>query len=99
MESWCEHWNIKINDDKNQAIYDSHRQRSVEAYLTLKGRQITFVNDVKYLCVIFDKKNTRRIHIEPIAVKVLRTFITIYLPFEKWALKRQYKINSVQSID
>jgi hypothetical protein len=35
-ESWCERWNIKICEDKPQAIYFSHRRRPVEAYLTLK---------------------------------------------------------------
>jgi hypothetical protein len=37
VESWCERWNIKINEDKTQAIYFSHRRRPVEAHLTLKG--------------------------------------------------------------
>jgi hypothetical protein len=36
MESWCEHWNIKINEDNTQVIYFSHRRRPVEAYLTWK---------------------------------------------------------------
>jgi len=57
MESWCERWNLKINEDKTQAIYFSHRRRPVEAFLTLKGRQVSFVNNVKYVGVIFDKKN------------------------------------------
>jgi len=37
-ESWCEHWNVKINEDKTQKIYLTHRCRKVEAFLTLKGR-------------------------------------------------------------
>jgi hypothetical protein len=59
MQAWCEHWNIKINEDNIQAIYFSHRRRQVEAYLTLKGGQVPFVNNVKYLCVIFDKMTSR----------------------------------------
>jgi hypothetical protein len=47
MESWCERWNIKINEDKTQVIYFSHWRRQLEAYLTLKGRHIPFVNNVK----------------------------------------------------
>jgi hypothetical protein len=58
MEEWCEKWNIKINEDKNRAIYFSKRLRRLEAYLTLKARIITFVNDVKYLCVTFERKIT-----------------------------------------
>jgi hypothetical protein len=53
MESWCERWNIKINEDKTRAIYFSHRRRPVEAYLTLKGRHIPFVNSMKDLDIIF----------------------------------------------
>jgi hypothetical protein len=52
MESWCECWNIKINE----AICFSHRRRRVEAFLALKRRHIPFVNNVKYLGVIFNKE-------------------------------------------
>jgi hypothetical protein len=44
---------VKINKDKTQAVYFSHQRRQVQAYLTLKGRHIHFVNNVKYLGVIF----------------------------------------------
>jgi hypothetical protein len=46
IETWCEHWNIKINEDKTQAIYYSQRLRLPEAYLTLNGRNIPSVNHV-----------------------------------------------------
>jgi hypothetical protein len=49
MEEWCEKWNIKIHEDETRAVYFSKRIRPVEAYFKLKGRVITFVNDVKYL--------------------------------------------------
>jgi hypothetical protein len=54
--AWCERWNIKINEDKTQAIYFSRRRGPVDAHLTLKGWNIPFVKDVKYLCIIFDRK-------------------------------------------
>jgi hypothetical protein len=54
MEAWCEVWNIKINEDKSQAICFSHRRGPVGTHLTLKGRNIPFVKEVKYLGVIFD---------------------------------------------
>jgi hypothetical protein len=47
MEAWCERWNIKINEDKTQAIYFSHRRAPVGTHLTLKGRNIPFVKEVK----------------------------------------------------
>jgi hypothetical protein len=40
MELWCEHWNIKINEDKILATYFSHWCTSVEAFLTLKVWQV-----------------------------------------------------------
>jgi hypothetical protein len=41
----------------------------------LNGRNIPFVNNVKYLGVIFDKRMTWRLHIEKIEAKAFRTFI------------------------
>jgi hypothetical protein len=41
-ESWCERWNIKLNEENTQVIYFSHRRTPVEAFLTLKGKQIPF---------------------------------------------------------
>jgi hypothetical protein len=58
IETWCERWNIKINQDKTQAIYFSHRLRPSEAHLTLNGRNIPFHNHVRYLGVIFNKRIT-----------------------------------------
>jgi hypothetical protein len=49
-----------------------------ESLLTLNGRNIPFVNNVKYLGVIFDKRITWRLHIEKAEAKALRTFIRIY---------------------
>jgi hypothetical protein len=66
-------WDVKINEDKTQAIYFSHRFRSPEAHLTLNGRDIPFVNHVKYLGVIFDKRITWKLHIEMIEAKAFKT--------------------------
>ena len=49
MEARCEHWNVKIKEDKTQAIYFSHGNRPVESHLALKERNILFVSNVKYL--------------------------------------------------
>jgi hypothetical protein len=60
---WCQRWNIKINEGKTQAIYFSKRRRMPGDDLQLNGRNIPFVNSVKYLGVIFDKKTIWRPHI------------------------------------
>jgi hypothetical protein len=56
MWAWCERWNIKVNEDKTQAIYFSHQKRPPDSLLTLNGWNIPIVNSVKYLRVIFDKR-------------------------------------------
>jgi hypothetical protein len=59
LDTWCERWNIKINEDKKiQGIYFSRSRRPPESHLTLNGRNIQFVNSIKYLGAIFDKKVT-----------------------------------------
>jgi hypothetical protein len=78
IETWCECWNLKINEHKAQAIYFSHRLRSLEAHLTLNGQNIPFINHVKYLGVILDKRIIWRLHTEMIEAKALRTLIRIY---------------------
>jgi retron-type reverse transcriptase len=35
METWCERWNIKINEDKTQGVYFSHNRRPPESNLAL----------------------------------------------------------------
>jgi retron-type reverse transcriptase len=34
IETWYEHWNIKINEEKTQAIYFSHRRRRLNLTLS-----------------------------------------------------------------
>jgi hypothetical protein len=58
METWCERWNININEDKTQGIYFPRSPRPPKSHPALNGRNIPFVNSVKYIGVIFDKKVT-----------------------------------------
>jgi hypothetical protein len=92
IEMWCECWNIKIDEDKTQAIHFSHRFTPPEAHLTLNGRNIPFVNQVKYLSVIFDKRITWRLHIEMIESKPFRTFIRIYSLLKRECLSANIKV-------
>jgi hypothetical protein len=73
MAACCERWEFEINEDNAQAIYFSHRNRPPYSLLTLNGRNIPFVNSVKYLGVIFDKKITWKLHIETIETKLIVT--------------------------
>jgi hypothetical protein len=55
-----------------------HRRRPVQAQLTLKGWNTTFVNNVKYLVVILDRKLKWEMRTETIAAKAFRKSIRIY---------------------
>jgi hypothetical protein len=54
--------------------------------------RIPFVNHVKYLGVIFDKKITWRLHVKMIESKAFRTFITIYSLFKPERLSANIKL-------
>jgi hypothetical protein len=75
-------WNIKINKNKTQAIYFSHRIRPPESLLALNGWNIPFVNNVKYLGVIFDRKITWTLHIKMIETMAFRALIWTYSLFK-----------------
>jgi hypothetical protein len=90
--SWCQRWNIKINEGKTQAIYFSKRLRMPGDELQLNGRNIPFVNSVKYLGVIFDRRMTWRQHIEKIAAKALGTYIRAYSIFKSKHLNANIKL-------
>jgi hypothetical protein len=92
MTAWCKQWNIKINEEKTQAIYFSHRIKPPDTLLTLNGHNIPFVNSIKYLGVIFDKKITRRLHIEMVTTKAYRTFIRLYSLFKSDRLNTNSKL-------
>jgi hypothetical protein len=92
MEERTKRWNIKINEDKKQAIYFSHRIRQLESPLTLNGQNIPFVNNVEYFDVIFDRKITRRLHIKTIETKAFRARIRTYSLFKSERLSANIKL-------
>jgi hypothetical protein len=63
-----------------------------EAILTLNGRNIPFINHVKLLGVIFDKRITWRLHIEMTEAKAFKTFIRIHLLFQSERLSTDIKL-------
>jgi hypothetical protein len=94
MKAWFERWKIKVSEDKTYGIYFSRSRRPPEFHLALNGRNIPFVNSVKYLGVIFDKKVAWRLHIEMIEAKVFRTFIRIYSLFKSERLSTNIKLTN-----
>jgi hypothetical protein len=98
MTAWCERWNIKINEEKARAICFTHRNRPSDSPLTLNGRNTPFVNSVKYLGVIFDKRMTWRLHIEIIEAKAFRTFIRIYSLLKSERLSANIKLTLYKAL-
>jgi hypothetical protein len=92
MVEWSKRWNIRINEDKTQTIYFSHRIRPSESLLTINGQNILFVHNVKYLGVIFDGKITWGLHIKTIVTKSFRAFIRAYSLFKSELLSVNIKL-------
>jgi hypothetical protein len=78
VNSWCKLWNIKIEEGKPQAIYFSKKLRVPDGVLQLYGPDISFVNNVTYLRINFDRSITRRHHVERTAAKASRTYVKTY---------------------
>jgi hypothetical protein len=97
VETWFKCWNIKIDVDKTRAVYICHRLRPPEVHLTLNGRNIPFVNHVKYL-IIFDKRITWRLHIEMIKAEAFRTFIRVYSLFRSERLSANIKLTNHEAL-
>jgi hypothetical protein len=91
-KTWCEHWNIKMNEKKTETVCFAHRLRSLRLILTLHGWNIPFISHVKYLGVISGKRITRRLHIEMIEAKDFRTFIRMYSLFKSEHLSGSIKL-------
>jgi hypothetical protein len=47
IETRCERWHIKSNEDKMQAIYFSHRLRPCGAHFILNGQSMPFISHIK----------------------------------------------------
>jgi hypothetical protein len=92
IEAWSERCYVKMNEDKAQAIYFSHRLRPSEPRPTPNGRNIPFVNHVKYLGLIFGKRITWRLHLETIEAKAFRRFVIIYSLFKSERLSANIKL-------
>jgi hypothetical protein len=91
-EAWCEHWNVKINEDKTRGIYFSRNRRPPDSCLALNGRIIPLVNNAKYLGVIFERRVTWRLHIEMIEAEAFGTFIRVYSLFKCERLSADIKL-------
>jgi hypothetical protein len=60
--------------------------------LQLNGRNISFVNNVKYLVVIFDRRMTWRLHIERTRAKALGMYIRTCSLFKSECLSINIKL-------
>jgi hypothetical protein len=92
VKTWCERWNIKINEGISQAIYFSRRLISLDNLLQLIGREVPFVNNVCYLGITFNKRIIRKQHIEMSVARALSTYIRNYSVFKCEPLTSNIKL-------
>jgi hypothetical protein len=78
VNSWCERWSINVNEGKTRVIYFSRRRKIPEHVPQLKGRNIPFLNNIKYFSVIYDRRMIWRVHIEHTTTKALGMYIGTY---------------------
>jgi hypothetical protein len=97
MEALCKCWNIEVNEDKTLALYFSHQIRPSESLPTWKGRNIPFVNSVKYLGVIFDKKIIWNLHIETVQTKAFKILVYYIPPLKSDQLVTNIKLTLYKS--
>jgi hypothetical protein len=81
-----------------QAIYFSHRIKLPESLLTVNGQNIPFVNDVKYLGVIFDEKIAWGLHIKTSETKAFRAFVGTYSLFKSEHLSANIKLTLYKAL-
>jgi hypothetical protein len=98
VKSWCERWNIKINEGNIQAIHFSRRLRVPDDVLRLIRRDIRFVNNVTCLGVTFDRRVTRRHHIENTVAKALPTYVSTYSLFKSARLNTSIKLTLYEAL-
>jgi hypothetical protein len=94
--SWCQRCNIKINEGNTQAIFFSRRRRMPGDDLQLNGRNIPFVNSVKYLGANYDRRMTWRLHIEKTASKALGTYRRTYSVFKSKHFSANIKLSCTE---
>jgi hypothetical protein len=75
--SWCERWNIQINENKTQEIYFFRRLLFPDDEIKLNGRDIPFVNN-ESLCQLRQEDNMEiqcgKDCIQGLARKYVRTY-------------------------
>jgi hypothetical protein len=69
---------VKINKEMTQTICFSAIHRVPEEELELKGRNMFFVFNIRYLHLIFERNMTRKIHIERTVAKAMATYTRLY---------------------
>jgi hypothetical protein len=102
VPEWARHQDILTDQPsvvkKLDFDYIDNRIRPPKSLLTLNGHNIPFVNSIKYLCMIFDKRITRRLHVETVTRKANRTFIILYYLLKSDGLSTNSKLTLHKAI-
>jgi hypothetical protein len=98
VETWCECCNIEVTEDKIEVICFSFRRRVIETRLTLNGRNIPFVTQVKYLGIIFYNIIKWRLYTVIMEDKTFRAFIEVQSLSESERLNAHIKLTFHKSL-
>jgi hypothetical protein len=94
----CEHWNIKLNEGKNQAIFSPENFRIPDDVLQINGGDMLLVNKVTYLGVTFDMRMTWSLLIERTVAKALLTYVRTYPLFKIARLDTDIKLTLYKAL-
>ena len=88
-----ETWTIKMVEGKKQAAYSCCKPGSLRSRFTSNGQNILFVDNVQYLFVVFDRRNTWRIDREAMEVKDFRVSIGVCSILRNKQLRSDVRLN------
>lgn len=72
VEIWSHKWGLEFSSSKTKAIIFTHRHCTNVAPLTFQGKEIEYVQKIKFLGMYFDRKLTWSYHIKYVADKCQR---------------------------
>lgn len=86
-------WKIKVNDNKTEAILFTKRRPVLARCVKISNHEVDWVDDIKYLGVIFDRKLTFTTHVNYLYHNAIGKLVKLYpLLNGKSALNREKKL-------
>ena len=72
VNDWCSRWGFVISKEKSVAMLFTKKLKVGPLSLTINGTSLAFVDEFKYLGIIFDRHLTYKQHIEYLIIKCMK---------------------------